>query len=315
MAINAKAIKRRIKSVTNTKKITKAMEMVSASKMRKAVDGVHNTRLYARLARELMEHLAGLDEPNVDLLEHRPVQKVLAIVISSNRGLCGSFNSNLFKKTKQIFADKKNLGAYRNGDTVTGMVDGDFPIDIIAVGKKSLSFGKKNGYNVIAVFDTISEKPSYDDLRPIAQMAMEAFVNKTYDKVVILFTEYQTSLVQEAKVRQLLPLSATELEKMTDQFEQTSEIDESYPIESYSFEPDMSVIVEEVLPRLVEIQLYQAVLESSASEHSARMIAMKNASESAGDMIYDLNLTYNKARQASITQEIAEIAGGAVALE
>jgi F-type H+-transporting ATPase subunit gamma len=121
--------------------------------------------------------------------------------------------------------------------------------------------------------------------------------------------------VQEAKVRQLLPLSATELEKMTDQFEQTSEIDESYPIESYSFEPDMSVIVEEVLPRLVEIQLYQAVLESSASEHSARMIAMKNASESAGDMIYDLNLTYNKARQASITQEIAEIAGGAVALE
>jgi len=291
------------------------MEMVSASKMRKAVDGVHNTRLYARLARELMEHLAGLEEPQVKLLDHRPVQRVLAIVVSSNRGLCGSFNSNLFKKTKQIFADKKNLGAYRNGGTVTSLIDGDFPIDIIAVGKKSLSFGKKNGHDVIAVFDALSEKPSYDDLRPIAQMAIESFVNKTYDKVVILFTEYQTSLVQEAKVRQLLPLSATELEKMTDQFEQTSEIDESYPIESYSFEPDMSVIVEEVLPRLVEIQLYQAVLESSASEHSARMIAMKNASESAGDMIYDLNLTYNKARQASITQEIAEIAGGAVALE
>jgi F-type H+-transporting ATPase subunit gamma len=185
MAINAKAIKRRIKSVTNTKKITKAMEMVSASKMRKAVDGVHNTRLYARLARELMEHLAGLEEPQVKLLDHRPVQRVLAIVVSSNRGLCGSFNSNLFKKTKQIFADKKNLGAYRNGGTVTSLIDGDFPIDIIAVGKKSLSFGKKNGHDVIAVFDALSEKPSYDDLRPIAQMAIESFVNKTYDKVVI----------------------------------------------------------------------------------------------------------------------------------
>ncbi|PIR75974.1 MAG: ATP synthase F1 subunit gamma [Candidatus Magasanikbacteria bacterium CG10_big_fil_rev_8_21_14_0_10_42_10] len=317
MAVNAKAVKRRIKSVTNTKKMTKAMEMISAVKMRKAVETVQHTRLYARLGRELMEHLAHLDEPNVPLLEQRPVQKVLAIVISSNRGQCGSFNANLFKKTKLLFEDKENLGAYRNELGVDEKSNGQFDIDIIAVGKKSVLFGKKYGYNVIAAFDELSERPSYEDIRPIANMAIEGFSAKTYDKVVIAFTEFQSSLVQEAKVRQLLPFSAKELEKMTQKLptEETNTKEGAYPIEGYLFEPDIDVIVEEVLPRLVEIQLYQGILESSASEHSARMVAMKNASENAGEMIDELNLTYNKARQAAITQEIAEIAGGAAALE
>jgi len=291
------------------------MEMVSAAKMRKAVGAVHNTRLYAHLGRELMEHLAHLDEPNVPLMEHRPVKKVLAIVISSNRGLCGSFNSNLFRKTKQLFADKANLGAYRNGRIDHEKGDEEFDIDIIAVGKKSVLFGKKNKHDVIAAFDTLSEKPTYEELRPIAHLAMDAFKEQVYDKVVVSFTEYKSSLVQEAKVRQLLPLSSRELEKMTSQFGEEDALDEPYPIEGYLFEPDLDVIINIVLPQLVEIQLYQAVLESSASEHSARMVAMKNASENANDMIYDLQLTYNKARQAAITQEIAEIAGGATALE
>lgn len=325
MALNTKIIKRRITSVQNTKKITRAMEMVSAAKMRKAVEAVLDTRLYGRLARELMQHLGGIDDPMIPLLEQRPVKKVLAVVISSNRGLCGAFNGNLFRQTKQLFDDKTNLGTYRNEK---GKQEGayhiseDFTIDIIAVGKKSVGFGKKFGYGVIAAFDTLGEKPSFQEIRPIADILVGGFIEKTYDKAVVAFTEYQSGLVQQPKIRQLLPVSARELEKMVAPFsaKQSSAMaeifeDEAYPIENYLFEPDLETIMAEVLPRLVEIQLYQAILESSASEHSARMVAMKNASESAGEMIDELKLTYNKARQAGITQEIAEIAGGAAALE
>lgn len=316
MSINAKAVKSRIKSVTNTEKITKAMEMVSAVKMRKAIESAKNTRLYASLARELMEHLGHINEPNIPLLEQRPVKKLLAIVISSNRGLCGSFNGNLFKKTQSIFLDKKNLGSYRNlEESLTKEGDDiNFDIDIIAIGRKSMSFGKKHGYNVIAVFDSLPEKPLFQDLLPISKMVLNKFIDVTYDKVVISYTEFQSSLVQEPKVRQLLPISTFDIEKMI--FGEIKEkIEEDFPIGSYYLEPDLDTIVEEVMPRLVEIQLYQAVLESSASEHSARMVAMKNASENANEVIEELNLEYNKARQASITQEIAEIAGGAAALE
>jgi len=317
MAVNAKIIKRRIKSVTNTKKMTKAMEMISAVKMRKAVETVVGTRLFAKLGRELMQHLANLEEPNVPLLEQRPVKNVLAIIISSNRGQCGSFNANLFKQTKTVFADTKNLTSFRSDEGIVSSESGDITVDVIAVGKKSVSFSKKQGYNVTAVFDELSEKPSYEDIRPIATMAMDGFTEKKYDKVVISFTEYKSSLVQEAKVRQLLPFSATDFDKMTAKMDVTEDeqSEDAYPIEGYLFEPGLDIIVDEVLPRLIEIQLYQGILESSASEHSARMVAMKNASENAGEMIKELNLTYNKARQAAITQEIAEIAGGAAALE
>lgn len=315
MAINAKAVKSRIKSVTNTKKITKAMEMVSAAKMRKAIDGAQNTRLYATLARELMEHLAHIDEPNIALLEQRPVKKLLAVIISSNRGLCGGFNSNLFKKTQAVFTDKKNLGMYRNGGDTPQVGSEDFDIDVIAVGKRSVSFAKKYGYHVVAAFDELPEKPSMNDILPISKMTIDAFADKTYDKVVVSYTEFKSSLVQDPKVRQLLPLSTIDLEKMTPAEDAENGKEEDFPIESYYLEPDLDTIIDTVLPRLVEIQLYHGILESSASEHSARMVAMKNASENAGEMIKELNLTYNKARQAAITQEIAEIAGGAAALE
>ncbi len=314
MAINAKAVKSRIKSVKNTEKITKAMEMVSAAKMRKAVEAAKNTRLYATLARELMEHLGHIDEPNIPLLEQRQVKKLLAVVVSSNRGLCGSFNGSLFKKTKATFDDKANLGAYRNGGEKITKGTEDFKIDIIAIGKKAVSFAKKHGYTVVAAFDSLPEKPKMNDMLPIAHMATSQFVDKTYDKVVVTYTEFQSSLVQDPKVRQLLPISKHDLEKMI-YGDEGSQSDPDFPIESYYLEPDLDTVVAEVMPRLVEIQLYQAVLESAASEHSARMVAMKNASENAADMIQELNLTYNKARQAAITQEIAEIAGGAAALE
>jgi len=327
MPANTKLIKRRIASVTNTKKMTKAMEMVSAAKMRKSVDAALNTRLYAQLSRELLEHLSYLREPNVALLERRPVQKMLVILVSSNRGLCGSFNSNLFRKTKTLLKDTKNVATHRawNGEPDVAPAE-TVSFDIMGIGKKSVLFAKREGYDLIGVYDALSERPYFDDITPIAKTALEKFVDGAYDKVVVAYTEYQSSLTQEPKLRQLLPIAPKELEKMIKDLEarqenpdlsaeQMAAQDDAFPIEGYLFEPDFDRVLEYVLPRLVEIQLYQAVLESSASEQSARMVAMKNASEAAGDMIEELKLHFNKARQAGITQEIAEIAGGAAALE
>lgn len=321
MAVNTKAIKRRLGSVKNTKKITKAMELVSAAKMRRAVEAALNTRTYATMARELMAHLAHIDDPNFELLETRPVKNVLVVLVSSNRGLCGSFNANISKRTKELLLDIENVARHRVKGAEDIMPEKDVAIHIIGVGKKSATFAKRNGYNLVAVFDKLADKPSLEQVLPISAMLTEEYKEKKYDKVMVAYMDYKTSLTQEPKIRQLLPLSIADIEKMSVQagrnpngkkYEEEEETD--FPIESYLFEPDAETILEYVLPRLVEIQLYQAVLESSASEHSSRMMAMRNASDSASDMIDSLNLTYNKARQAAITQEIAEIAGGAAAL-
>lgn len=316
MPVNTKAIKGRIKSVKNTKKITKAMEMVSAAKMRKAVEAALATRMYATLARELMEHLGHIDEPNIPLLEMRPVSNVLVVLMSSNRGLCGSFNSNIFKNTKALMEDTNNIATHRTkGGEQIGPANG-VNFHILGIGKKSAAFAKKHGYELVSVYDSLGEKPAFEQIIPIAQNIIEEFKQAKYDKVLVAFTDFKSSLEQVPKMRQLLPISEKDLEKMLADIGEKIQIDEKegYPIENYLFEPNLDAIIEYVLPRLVEIQLYQALLESSASEHSARMVAMKNASESAGDMIDSLTLQFNKARQAAITQEIAEIAGGAAAL-
>lgn len=297
MAVNTKAIKQRIRSVKNTKKMTKAMEMVSAAKMRKAVQGALATRMFATLGRELLEQLSSGNKPTSALLEERPVARLLVILISSNRGLCGSFNANVFKRAWQILQDKNNVS-----------------VDVIGVGKKSSTFAKRHNYPLIAAFDHLSERPAFEDILSISSMARKAFTEKTYDKVIVMYTQYNSSLSQTVKARQLLPVSPHDLEKML----VVGEKDEAIPSlkqNGYLFEPNQNAIIDTIVPRLVDIQLYQAILESSASEHSTRMIAMKNASSSAGDMINGLTLEFNKARQAAITQEIAEIAGGAAALE
>lgn len=314
MAVNSKAIKQRIKSVKNTKKITKAMEMVSAAKMRKAVGAALNTRLYATLARELLENLARRSEVESPLLATRPVNKLLVILVSSNRGLCGSFNANLFKKTFALLRDKANVSRHRVAGVKDIAPSTTIDVDLIGIGKKSAWFAKKSGHKLVAAFDGLNERPAYTDVLPISQMAMSGFTDGTYDKVVVVYTNYKSSLVQEVKMRQLLPISGPDLEKMlADLPVEPAKLD--VDPEQYMFEPDLETVAKTVLPRLVEIQVYQAVLESAASEYSARMVAMKNASSAAGDMINGLTLQFNKARQAAITQEIAEIAGGAAALE
>lgn len=314
MAVSGKAIKTRIKSVKNTKKMTKAMEMVSAAKMRKAVSAALATREYALLARELLHNLSSMQKKQVPLLEMRPVDKMLVILMTSNRGLCGSFNSNVLKKAAQLLKNSSQAGIHRMPGGKEIAPAQNIEIDILGIGKKSALFAKKSGYNLTNVFDNLSDKPSFENVLTIARLVLNAFVAKTYDKVVVVYTNYKSPLVQEVKMRQLLPVSEIDIEKMVT-LEPPAETPAIKNLQNYVFEPNVQTILTDVLPRLVEIQLYEAVLESAASEHSARMLAMKNASTAAGEMIDALTLEFNKARQAAITREISEIVGGAAALE
>lgn len=315
MAISGKAIKTRIKSVKNTKKMTKAMEMVSAAKMRKAVSGALATREYALLSRELLQNLSHKKRRNIPFLQVRPVKKLLVVLITSNRGLCGSFNANVSKKTAQVLQNPEVAIQRVKGKVVTSPNE-KFEVDILGIGKKSASFAKKYGYNLIGVYDSLSEKPTFEDILPITRQIRETYEGKIYDKVLVIFTHYRSALIQEVKARQVLPVSEIDLDKML--LETTvlaHEMEEKTEPVEYIYEPDAETVLRDVLPRLVEIQLYEAILESSASEHSARMMAMKNASTAAGEMIDALTLEFNKARQAAITREISEIVAGAAALE
>ncbi|PLX26936.1 ATP synthase F1 subunit gamma [Candidatus Parcubacteria bacterium] len=317
MGVNTKAIKSRIKSVGNTKKITKAMEMVAAAKMRKAVDAALGTRTYATLAWDLLVNLSNGQKEKLPLLETRKVKKLLVILVTSNRGLCGSFNSNILKKTAQQLKDPKNISTQRVEGQELEASD-EVEIDVIGVGKKGADFAKKEGYNLIASYSDFSDTPALEDIMPISKVAIEEYEKKNYDKVVVAYTDFQSAIAQVAKLRQVLPISEHDLEKMIDELgknESQTEEKKVINVDDYLFEPSSTEVLKTILPRLVETQVFQAILESGASEHSARMMAMRNASDAAEDMIKELNLTFNKARQAGITQEIAEIAGGAAALE
>ena len=298
MALNAKTIKNRIKSVKNTKKITKAMEMVSAAKMRKAIESATATRHYAQYARELFEHLSHLNEPNEPLLEQREVKKALLVLITSNRGLCGSLNSSVLKRAGEQL---KQFGS-------------DVLVDVLGIGKKSSLFAKRNELELVSVYDELGERPQYEGVLPIAKQIIDGFLDGTYDKVEVIYTHFESALKQSPRSVQLLPMNKETLSSIEATLDE-GEKDIEFPIEQYIFEPDLEDVIHYVIPRLIETALYHGVLESAASEHSARMVAMKNASEAAGDMIDNLNTVYNTARQAAITQEIAEIAGGAAALQ
>lgn len=316
MPVNTKAIQRRIKSVKNTRKITKAMEMVAAAKMRKAVQAAIDTRVYASLAWNLLVNLSQ-QEIVIPLLEVRPVKRLLVILITSNRGLCGSFNANIIKKTAKQLADPANISRQRIKEKIIES-NAKLEIDVIGVGKKGAQFAKKMGYNLVSSFTDISDTPTINDALIISQLAISQYESKKYDKVVIAYTDFQSSLNQVAKLRQVLPISSIDLEKMIaelgEQGIKPEPMSAQLELNDYLFEPNRTEVLKIILPRLVETQIYQSMLESAASEHSARMLAMRNASDAATDMIDELNLNYNKARQAAITQEISEIVGGAAAL-
>ncbi|MEK7139160.1 MAG: ATP synthase F1 subunit gamma [Patescibacteria group bacterium] len=305
-------ITRRIKSVKNTRKITKAMELVAAAKMRKAVDAVLATRPYAQLSWATVSRLArraGQGQVTHPLLKQRgAVKRIAIILVTSNRGLCGGFNSNLLQKVVQ------SVELYRDIET-----------DFILLGKKGELVYRRYGYQVTADYPKDDVITRVDQVGSVAHEVIADYRAGKYDKVLVAYTDFISSLQQLPRLRQLLPVAPDDVAHTVavvtrDRIGAASPTDElttsqaEFADRDYLFEPNPAAILEAMIPRLVEIQLFQALLESNASEHSARMMAMSNATEAADDMIKELTLSYNKARQASITSEIAEIAGGAAAL-
>ncbi|MFA6515415.1 MAG: ATP synthase F1 subunit gamma [Candidatus Paceibacterota bacterium] len=300
---STKEIKRRIKSVKSTKKITKAMELVAASKMKRAISQTVSSRLYANYSWEVLTSLSNrLEEITHPFFEinDKDDSKNLIVLLTSNRGLCGGYNSQIIKKTITLIKDeighKRGLG----------------PVDIIAVGKKGDSAMRKTGQNIIASF---TEMPDINikimDIVPLSTLITNEFKNGNYKNIYIAYTDFVSALSQKPKIKKILPISKTDIEKLIKEEEENGRKSEKEKNEMpYLFEGDVYKLLESLVEKIVRMQIYQMILESNASEQSSRMMAMKNANEAAGEMIDDLTLVFNKARQANITREISEISAG-----
>lgn len=303
-------IQRRIRSVSSTKKITKAMELVASAKMRKASQAVFATRPYTDRAWEMLLHLSHrTDSSKHVLLAERPeIKKIGIILVASNRGLVGGFNAQL---TAAVAKEIQQLIGTTKAE-----------VEVMLMGKKGRLIMSQHGLPIDAEFTKDDVVTSVLGVRPMAKLAMDRFTDGTYDRVMVGFMDFISTLVQKPRVRQILPLSGAGFEAGTvglgskaehEQIEHEEQAEEA--AFTYLFEPNAEDVLEFLLPRLVEMQVYRAVLETNASEQAARMVAMKSASDAAGDLIDDLTLTYNQARQASITQDLSEISAGRAALE
>ncbi len=280
-------IRRRIGSVRNTSQITRAMEMVAASKMRRAQQHVVATRPYADRIRTMIGDIAGagIEDPSrFPLLEHRPIHRSEMIVITSDKGLAGALNTNVIRAALRFMQEQP---------------EGIENIDMITLGRKGRDFYTRFGKNLTADFPQTGEQPSFESIRPIVRIAISDFVTGKVDAVYVSYTRFINTLRQTTEVQQILPIQTPE---------------GSGDAIDYIFEPGPEDVLEALLPRFVEVQIYQALLESIASEHSSRMVAMRNATDNARDLVRELTLTYNKVRQAQITREVSEIAAGAAAL-
>lgn len=282
-----KEIKTKIASVQNTQKITNAMEMVAASKMRKAQDGMAASRPYATNIRNVIGHIAlGNLEYRHPYMEEREVKRVGYIVVSTDRGLCGGLNINLFK---QVLAD---AAKWQNQEA---------EVEFAVVGSKATSFFNNMGAKVSAQVSGLGDNPSLTDLVGSVQVMLKAYDDGEIDKLYIVYNKFVNTMTQEPTIDQLLPLPKSDDEEIQHRWD-------------YIYEPDANVLLDQLLVRYVESQVYQGVVENLACEQAARMVAMKAATDNAGDLIDDLQLVYNKARQASITQELGEIVAGAAAV-
>lgn len=313
-------IKRRIRSISSTRKITKAMEMVSAAKMRRAVASVLGVRPYAHSAWSVLTNLARAFESsqNGGFLAVREVKSILIVVITSNRGLCGSFNTQVAKKIREEILNPEKLKVNRIGNKKieSSLPNADLKIDFITVGKKGELLVKKMGKEIVATFEDGANFSTIADIKPISRIVMDDYLEKKYDKVVVVYTDYLSAVNQQTKIRQVLPISKIDLEKQIAEMDVLAkEYGLEEPIVEYKIEPSPEEVLEFIMPRLIEMQLFHAILESQASEQSARMMAMRNATDAAGEMSDDLKLAYNQIRQGKITQEIAEISAGRAALE
>lgn len=301
MAQNSKTVKRRIKSIANTKKITKAMELVAASKMRKATQAVIASRPFSQLSWQTINAVSRIiSNAKHPLLEvNSEADKTLIVLITSDRGLAGGFNSNMIKAALNTIDKLKN----------------NTSIEAITIGKRGGDALSRNKIPVIARFEDLSNKPSFASILPIGTMVIDAYYRKKYKQVYLCYTDFISSITQKPNIIELLPFGnkAKELGDVGGS-DKVDDKTENINIE-YLFEPSAQKVLDRVLPRLMETMLYQALLESSASEHSARMLAMRNATDSANEMLKELTFTYNRIRQSSITQEIAEISSGKAAIE
>ena len=291
---NLKELKNRISSVKSTRKITSAMKMVAASKLRRAQELAESSRVYADSLSFILSSLAGNTKNSSDLpeiLTGRENSKIsLLIINSSDRGLCGGFNSNLFRNAKKWISDQQGLGK---------------SVKIMTVGKKASSFYKQTDLDIVASFEDLnSNERQLQVSEEIKNKIMELFENNEIDEVSILFNKFVSAISQEPTYQSLIPLSNDETS------EEESEANNSV----FEFEPDKNELLEYLVPRNFLTQIYRSVLESSASEHAARMTSMDNATRNAGDMIDRLTLTYNRTRQAFITKELIEIISGAEAV-
>lgn len=298
--MSVRAIKSKIGSVKNIKKITKAMEMVSVSKMQKAVAAAFATRQYAARALEVMAHVSHHRFLRHPLLHRGTGDKHLVVVIASNKGLAGGYNAHIRKKLAELNeTHKEDLG-------------------VVAIGKYAQIAARANGLKVEASFTDLPEDVRVADIHAITTLLKDEFENGEYNHVYVLYTSYRSALVHKARVRTLLPISEHVVKVMLEEVELLDEDDAPQPepksMSQYIFEPGEIEVANTILPRLVEMVLFQTILESRASEHSARMLAMKNATDNANELVNSLTLKYNKLRQASITQEIAEISSAAEAL-
>lgn len=291
---NLKEVRTRISSVVSTQQITSAMKMVSAAKLRRAQDAIIKLRPYANKLKEILQNLtASLDDtPESTYTKERPVQKVLLILISSNRGLCGAFNANVIKAANRLIQEKYSE-QFKNKK-----------VDLMCFGKRVTEFYTRRGYNIIANHTEIYDALRFENVSPIADEIMKMFATEKYDSITIIYNQFKNAAVQILSTEQYLPVV------------QDASVKGNKKVETdYIFEPTKAEIVSDLIPKSLRIQLYKALLDSHAAEHGARMTSMHKATENAQEMLKALRLSYNKARQAAITKEILEIVSGAEALK
>jgi len=287
---NTQDIRRRIKSIRNTAQITKAMQMVAASKMRKAQQHALAGRPYAALMNKVLVSLQRRTDPRLHPLLHiRPVKKELVLIISTDKGLCGALNTNLFREAA-------NFDSAKTAFVVTG--------------KKARQFIARTKRELLADFE-LKDAPTFVETKPIAKFCMEKFLNRDVDKVTVLYTHFINTINQRPVVQTLLPISSFDLPKSESDEKAKQDVD---PMLGYVFEPNAETVLDMMLPYYLQYQLFQMILDARASEHSARMVAMKNATDNANQFIKDLTLEYNKMRQAGITMELLEIATAQMSL-
>lgn len=288
-----KEVRNRIKSVQSTQQITKAMKMVSAAKLRRAQDAVTQMRPYAKKLQEMLSNIVSNSDGEVamDLAVERPIEKVLIIVVTSDRGLCGGYNSNLIKLAKSTI-NEKYASQFAKGN-----------VKVLPIGKKGYEHFTKNGFSVVDAYWDIFTGLSFEKVQQAAKYAMDAFAAKEFDAVEIIYSEFKNAASQVFIAESFLPV------------QRIATIEGSQKKSDFIYEPNQQVLITELMPKILNTQLFKAVLDANASEHGARMTAMDKASDNANELLKSLKISYNRARQAAITTELTEIVSGAAALQ